>query len=40
LLGFIACFVGLIFTTPFVLLIFAVAYCRMSGQPVGGERRA
>jgi uncharacterized membrane protein len=39
LLGLIACFVGLVFTTPFVLLIFAVAYCRMSGQPVGGVSR-
>jgi hypothetical protein len=39
LLGFIACLIGLIFTTPYMLLIFAVAYCRMGGQPVGGARR-
>jgi predicted RNA-binding Zn-ribbon protein involved in translation (DUF1610 family) len=38
MLGNIACYVGLLFTTPFMLLMFAVAYCAMSGQPTA-ERR-
>jgi len=33
ILGASACVVGLFFTTPFVLLLFAVAYCDMTGQP-------
>jgi uncharacterized membrane protein len=32
--GALACCVGLIFTLPFMLQQFAVAYCRMSGQVV------
>jgi phage FluMu protein Com len=32
MLGELACFVGLIFTTPLVMMLFAVAYCRMTGQ--------
>jgi uncharacterized membrane protein len=32
ILGLLACVVGLLFTTPFVMLLFAVAYCRMTGQ--------
>lgn len=32
LLGLVACGVGLIFTMPFTLLMFAVAYCGMTGQ--------
>ncbi len=33
ILGGLACCVGLIFTTPLAHLMFAVAYCRMTGQP-------
>jgi DNA-directed RNA polymerase subunit RPC12/RpoP len=33
ILGVLACCVGTLFTTPLVMLIFAVAYCRMTGQP-------
>lgn len=32
LLGFMACCVGIIFTAPLTQLMFAVAYCRMTGQ--------
>jgi DNA-directed RNA polymerase subunit RPC12/RpoP len=32
LLGFCALFVGLVFTAPLTSLMFAVAYCKMSGQ--------
>jgi DNA-directed RNA polymerase subunit RPC12/RpoP len=32
LLGLLALCVGFLFTSPLVLLMFAVAYCRMSGQ--------
>lgn len=33
ILGVLACFIGLLFTTPLIVLLFAVAYCRMTGQP-------
>jgi phage FluMu protein Com len=33
ILGALACCVGSIFSTPLVLLLFTVAYCRMTGQP-------
>lgn len=33
LLGELACCVGLIFTVPLGMLLFTVAYCRMTGQP-------
>jgi phage FluMu protein Com len=33
LLGVLMCFVGVIFTAPLSVLLFAVAYCRMTGQP-------
>jgi uncharacterized membrane protein len=32
-LGALACCVGLLFTIPLSTLLFAVAYCRMTGQP-------
>ena len=32
MLGSMACYIGLIFTTPFANLLFAVAYCMMTGQ--------
>jgi uncharacterized membrane protein/phage FluMu protein Com len=35
--GIMACCVGLIFSVPFMLLQFAVAYCRMSGQVVAAS---
>lgn len=35
--GLVALCVGLIFTTPFMMLMFAVAYCQMSGQPTVRE---
>ena len=33
IVGFLACCVGLLFTIPLGTLWFAVAYCRMTGQP-------
>jgi uncharacterized membrane protein len=39
LLGLLACCVGLIFTSPLTLLMFAVAYCRMTGQRTALEVR-
>jgi uncharacterized membrane protein len=33
ILGVLACCVGTVFTVPLTLLLFAVAYCRMTGQP-------
>jgi len=33
ILGALACVVGLLFAIPLILLLFAVAYCRMTGQP-------
>lgn len=39
LLGFIACIVGLIFTTPLLFLLQAVSYVMMSGQ-VTADRKA
>jgi DNA-directed RNA polymerase subunit RPC12/RpoP len=33
ILGVLACCVGLLFTVPLSLMLFAVAYCRMTGQP-------
>ncbi|GAG16690.1 unnamed protein product, partial [marine sediment metagenome] len=39
--GAIACLVPLLLTTPFVVLLFAVAYCEMTGQRVASnENRA
>ena len=32
--GLLACAVPLLLTTPFVFLLFAVAYCEMTGQRV------
>jgi DNA-directed RNA polymerase subunit RPC12/RpoP len=32
MLGGLACYIGLLFTTPFMFLLFAVAYCNMTGQ--------
>jgi uncharacterized membrane protein len=32
MLGELACLVGLIFTIPLVMMLFTVAYCRMTGQ--------
>jgi predicted Zn finger-like uncharacterized protein len=32
-LGMLACCVGLFFTAPLSIMLFAVAYCRMTGQP-------
>jgi uncharacterized membrane protein len=32
-LGALACGVGMLFTIPLSMLLFAVAYCRMTGQP-------
>lgn len=32
LLGLLACGIGMLFTMPFIRLIFAVAYCGMTGQ--------
>ena len=32
ILGMLACYVGLIFTSPLVLLLFATAYCAMAGH--------
>lgn len=37
LLGVVTCYVGLIFTTPFINLLFAVAYDKMSRQAPPGE---
>lgn len=39
ILGFLACCIGLIFTIPLTTLFFAVAYCRMTGQPTAVDRR-
>jgi len=33
ILGALACGVGLLVAIPLILLLFAVAYCRMTGQP-------
>ncbi len=38
--GFLACFVGLLFTIPFSMLMLAVAYLSLTGQPVGSSKRA
>ncbi len=38
--GFLACFVGLIFTLPFTGLMLAVTYLSMTGQPLGGKKPA
>jgi hypothetical protein len=38
--GFLACFVGLIFTLPFTGLMLAVTYLSMMGQPLGGKKPA
>ncbi len=35
-LGALACCVGLLFTAPLSMLLFAVAYCRMTGQSTAG----
>jgi hypothetical protein len=40
MLGQMACYVGMIFSIPLTALIFAVAYCRMSGQEIAGGRQA
>jgi uncharacterized membrane protein len=40
MLGQMACYVGMIFSVPLTALIFAVAYCRMSGQTIAVGRRA
>lgn len=37
LLGELACGVGMLFAAPLVMLMFAVAYCRMSGQPTAAD---
>lgn len=39
LAGLFACCVGVIFSMPFALFTFAVAYCAMSGQAVAVSRR-
>jgi hypothetical protein len=38
--GFLACFVGLLFTVPFTGLMLAVTYLSMTGQPLGGKKPA
>jgi len=38
--GFLACFVGLIFTMPFTGLMLVVTYLSMTGQPLGGKKPA
>jgi predicted RNA-binding Zn-ribbon protein involved in translation (DUF1610 family)/uncharacterized membrane protein len=38
LLGALACGIGQIFTAPLTSLMFAVAYCRMTGHPTAAER--
>jgi hypothetical protein len=40
MVGQMACYVGMIFSVPLTALIFAVAYCRMSGQAVAGNEPA
>jgi Uncharacterised protein family (UPF0259) len=39
MLGSLACYVGLIFTIPLIVVIFAVAYCAMSGQALADTSR-
>ena len=36
LLGVLACCIGVFVTTPFIILLSAVAYLRMTGQPTAG----
>jgi len=35
--GFCACLIGLVFTAPYVVLLFAVAYLAMTGQPTADQ---
>jgi len=39
ILGVLACCVGLLFTGPLSMMLFAVAYCRMTGQPTASVGR-
>ncbi len=39
IVGILACCVGLIVSWPFMFLLFAVAYCRMSGQAIASTPR-
>lgn len=36
--GLLTCLVGLLFTVPFTVLMVAVAYLSLTGQPVGGGK--
>lgn len=38
--GLLACCIGVVFSAPFAMLLFAVAYCRMSGQTIASLRNA